>query len=194
MRWVWAVVLVAGCRQWFGLDDPHAASDGPAVADDAALVDTPADAPPDALLTACPPSYMIVGPTGARYRHVNSDVDWLDALNDCIDDATNPGVSTHLAVFATDAERAQVNTLLPTTVWIGLSDRVTAGNWIWITKEPAGSYPPTTSPPWTAGEPNGEHCGAMDENGGFESRMCDGTGDVPYLCECDGFGAAPRQY
>lgn len=191
------VVALAGCRQWYGLDTPVLARDASGPEDDAPL-DGVTDAPADAitLASACPASYTVISTNGPRYRHVTTAVDWTDAQPFCANDALpGSGVHTHLAVFANDSERADVNGLLPTTVWIGLSDRVVSGQWKWVTLEPAGTYPPITVPPWAIGEPDGAtHCGAMDENGNFESRDCNGTADVPFVCECDFFPDTPSQH
>jgi hypothetical protein len=196
------LLLAGGCRQVFGIDDTSVAGDGGAPmvdARDVAVVDAsqPADAPPDAdPLAGCPATYSIVSPTGRRYRRHEDQLDWIDAVVVCAADTpATGGVFTHLAVFATEQERAELHAMLPTTLWLGITERVTPGAWIWITDEPAGNYPPIQSPPWTNGEPDGDgECGAIDENGGFEDRPCDGTGDIPSLCECDTYPEDPTRY
>src|SRR5262245_58214092 len=127
MRRIAVVLGLAACRQVFGLEQP--------VHIDAAIASDAVDAAPDApLLSFCPPPFNVISPTGPLYGHVQSDVDWPVALDDCIDDAAGTqGVYTHLAVFATEVERMQAHTLLPTTLWIGLSARVTPAQWKWIT-------------------------------------------------------------
>jgi hypothetical protein len=201
MRWIIAIVAFAGCRQILGIHDQVPAHDAAVTHDsadgkdgDAPDGDAP-DAPPDApVLAACPSNYDVITPSGARHRHVTTAVDWVDAVVDCADDANTGGIHTHLAVFANDAERAEIHALLPTTLWIGMTDINTEGHWQWVTLQPTGSYPQTTNPPFTPGQPDGQDCGAMDENGGFEDRECDGTADVPYLCECDTYVNTPSQY
>jgi hypothetical protein len=199
--WVVLLLLAGGCRQLFGIDDTSIAGDGGAPDDgpgDAPAIDAfRADAPPDAdPLALCPANYDLVSPSGRRYRRNTDELDWIDAVVVCAADTPgNAAVYTHLAVFATEEERAEFHQLLPTTLWLGITERVTAGTWIWITDEPAGNYPPITSPPWTQGEPDGDgECGAIDENGGFEDRPCDGTGDIPSLCECDTYPEDPTRY
>ena len=195
-------LLAGGCRQLFGIDDTSIAGDGGSPTGDAtdasgAIDAVVADGAPDAdPLAGCPSDYNLVSPTGRRYRRNTDDLDWIDAVVVCAADTPSTGgVYTHLAVFATEEERAEFHALLPTTLWLGITERVNPGTWIWITNEPAGNYPPITSPPWTPGEPDGDgECGAIDENGGYEDRMCDGTGDIPSLCECDAYPDDPTRY
>jgi hypothetical protein len=192
------LLLVGGCRQVFGIEDTTTvAIDAEGGGGDAALVDAPADGPPDAdPLIGCPAEYDLVAPGEGRYRHVDVALDWIDAVVDCADDSpSSASVHTHLAVFATDAERAEVNAILQTTVWLGLTDRRVADQWIWVTQEPTGGYPPLSHPAWAPNEPDREgECGAMDENGRLEARRCDGQDDVPFLCECDVYPDDPSRY
>ena len=72
------------------------------------------------------------------------------------------------------------------SVWIGLSDRVSEGNWVW---ETGGQVPPDVAAKahWNqgGGEPNGqtdENCAAMSGTWGrFDDRWCQGTRS--FVCE-----------
>jgi hypothetical protein len=172
--------LGAGC----GFDPAGETSDRPADARDI-------DAGVDAGVAACPSSYVALA-TG-RYRYVTKPATWVDALADCADDldALSP-VHTHLAVFATDEERAQFRTTYEDGfVWIGLSDRVTTFDWLWVTAEDTGAYPPASGPPWKSGQPsNGDggrqDCVVMETSGLWDDRICD-DGTYAYVCECDAY-------
>ena len=91
--------------------------------------------------------------------------------------------------------------------WIGVSDRVVALNWKWVTREPVGNYPPQGGIPWGLGQPTttpGANCveletGSLDgsaNDGLFKNDFCT-TGStvmLPYICECDRYADDPTRY
>jgi hypothetical protein len=159
--------------------------------------DASVDASVDVAGDGCPASYVAVG--GGRYRLVREPATWMAALADCADDDGGaPDRHTHLVVFADDAERTRVRAAFAASeLWIGLSDRVTTFDWLWVTGEDTGTYPPASGPPWRNGQPtNGagglQDCVAMDAAGAWDDRICD-DGNAEYLCECDAFMQDPAR-
>lgn len=162
------------------------------------LVDARAvDARIDADVAACPSSYVTLA--SGRYRYVATPATWVDALADCADDLDSASLlHTHLAVFATDEERSQLRaTYEEGFVWIGLSDRVATFNWLWVTGEDTGAYPPPSGLPWKEGQPtNGDggrqDCVVMETSGFWDDRICD-DGTHAYVCECDAYAQEPAR-
>jgi hypothetical protein len=211
VRWSWGIVLaLCGCEALFTLDS-HPAADGP-VADGPAPADgSLGDAPPpggdaradDALppmpdaQAACPPSYVGVTGSTSRYRKSTLLRTWFEAAADCADD--QPG-RTHLVVIGNDGERSVVNAALPDALtWIGVSDTVGEGTWLWVTVEAVDAdYPPAGGGgPWQSGQPddggNGdEDCVAMLAMGDFQDLDC--ALGVRYICECDAYADEPSHY
>jgi hypothetical protein len=156
------------------------------------------DAQVDADLAACPSSYVTLA--SGRYRYVARPATWVDALADCADDlGSASAMHTHLAVFATDEERSQLRTTYEEGfVWIGLSDRVATFDWLWVTGEDTGAYPPPSGPPWKEGQPtNGDggrqDCVVMETSGLWDDRICD-DGTYAYVCECDAYAQEPARF
>jgi hypothetical protein len=138
--------------------------------------------PPDAATPlACPSGYTLDPVSGRAFRLGSFILDWGTAEGACADD----GVGTHLAVIRDAAELARVAPIVAgNSVWLGVSDRVTEGEFL------AVSGGPVTFLPWAPGEPNddglfGEDCVEL-KDGIYNDHGC---GSLEYyLCECDGAG------
>jgi hypothetical protein len=183
------VVCVGGASCGF---DP--AGEKNDTSEDARAVDASVDADP----AACPSNYVEL--MGGRYRYVATPATWEDALADCADDLDGAGaLHTHLVVLATDEERSQLRTTYEEGfVWIGLSDRVSTFDWLWVTAEAIGTYPPPSGPPWKSGQPtNGDggrqDCVVMETSGLWDDRVCD-DGTYAYVCECDAHVQEPTRF
>jgi hypothetical protein len=160
---------------------------------DAAVVDAAVtvDAP------TCPSSYTTALVGQARYRLVSSAASWTNAQADCSDD----GTGTHLVIPSSSAEHDAIADAITgsTSLWIGVSDRVTENTFVvvtggttyhvdWFTgassSEPDNSgdcveqVSSTTSAVGDRGKQFDENCGS--------SRR--------YLCECDGLASDPTAY
>lgn len=188
VRSVVAVVLV-GC----GFEPRGGGGDDDAVDDGGAI----ADADVDGASATCPPDYTTID--GGQYRVVREAATWMAALADCADDDGGTlAQHTHLVVLSDDDELARVVAAFPANeLWIGVSDRVTTFDWLWVTRENTGPYPPASGPPWKNGQPtNGsgglQDCVAMDGGGEWDDRICD-DGTAEYLCECDAFMQDPAR-
>jgi hypothetical protein len=82
---------------------------------------------------------------GHTYFYSNSTTNWQDAKNQCIQ------LGGHLATIADINEHNFLcqYTVLNQSPWIGLTDEVNEGQFVWVTGEPFNfSY-------WNSGEPNG---------------------------------------
>ena len=159
-----------------------ARKDGPAKVDAAKQPDAkqpdakkPDAAKPDAL--SCPTGYTKTS-TGCR-KTVTAAADWLTAEKDCENDS--PGA--HLVVV----DNATENGALPNNVWIGLSERVTAGVFLTVTGMPQGytAYAP--------GEPivGGAQCIEKRSDGWHDDNCYE---QKSYVCEHDGVPASPSAY
>ena len=135
----------------------------------------PDAAKPDAL--SCPTGYTKTS-TGCR-KTVTAAADWLTAEKDCENDS--PGA--HLVVV----DNATENGALPNNVWIGLSERVTAGVFLTVTGMPQGytAYAP--------GEPiaGGAQCIEKRSDGWHDDNCYE---QKSYVCEHDGVPASPSAY
>jgi hypothetical protein len=147
--------------------------DGPVTPDGPAAPDGPVT--PDAL--PCPTGYT-QGSTGC-HRAVSATADWLTAEKNCEQD----GVGAHLVVVDNAAE----NSALPDNVWIGLSERVTAGVFLTVTGQPQGftAYAP--------GEPvsGGAACVESRPDGWHDDNCYE---QKKYVCEFDGVPASSSAY
>jgi len=172
---VLVVVLVTGCDQVFGLEQPP---------------------------SRCPTSYTALAPTSATsYRSSGgAPVGWLAAQSACLADSTSRGDAafTHLVVVGSDRERQDLGGQTSTDLWIGLSDQSTEGTFTWVTDEDTRGYPPVSGDPWGAGEPDdgsgGQDCVLIGApSGGNAGRFVDAacTEVHEYLCECDDHAPAP---
>ena len=182
MRWLVLIACLAGCDQLFGL-----------VHVDQQTVDAAA---------VCPASYnLAVATSPTVYRYEPTNKTWLDAELSC--ETESAGI-THLIVLSDDTERlgivgALADTGVTTTIWIGLSDRISEGSFRWVSAEPVG-MPPLENPPWPPGQP--------DDNGGQDCVRIQGSTTVAptlfddtqcglmfdYVCECDAYAPDPRNF
>jgi hypothetical protein len=79
--------------------------------------------------------------SGGCYRFVSAAAPWVDAADDCEDDA--PGA--HLVVIGTIAEHHTIHALSGSVldVWLGYSDRASEGALVWVAP---GGLDPTSDP------------------------------------------------
>lgn len=196
-----SLTLLAGCNAIFGLERPvdvaqdsavggGGGSDGsvPDTKDGVPLIDAHlVDAPIDAL--ACAAGFGTIGTQSSKYFISSTTTrTWSAAEADC--EARN----AHLVVIGSDAERIAIHNAQPDVSWIGMSDLVTTGTFLWLTDEDTGGYPPPTgTPPW-AFDPSQSsgHCVAIGVNGTWGNIDC--TLSREYICECDGYAADPARY
>jgi hypothetical protein len=195
VRYALALILLAGCSQLLGLDSPahvDANSDGPR--SDAMSADGKADG---AVPATCPISYSIVtGLSTSRYRVSMNNTSWDAAQAACLGDQP-PGNTrhTHLAVVTDDMELAAITAAATNDQWIGLSDRVTEGTYVWVTDE-VTAYPPTSGTPWGTNEPQAGttiNCVVASKSGGqLRVQQCGNARS--YICECDGHANDTTHY
>jgi hypothetical protein len=135
----------------------------------------PADARPDA--RPCVEGHQNMVANGRCYMWFDQDREWDDAVSDCA------GLGAHLVTVGDAAENTLVQALGASAgyVWLGASDLVLEGSWIWVDGVPS-SY---TN--WSSGQPdNGsgtEDCVYMLADGRWNDDQC-GHG-VRYVCERD---------
>lgn len=179
---MWRCVLVAwlaaGCDEVFDLTTVK-------------LIDAP-DAP------VCPAAYATtLQSTSSLYRFVATNTTWPSAAADCSDDAEG---ATHLVVVDTDQERADIVAVSASDLWIGLSDRVAEGTFLWVTDQGPGL--PSSGAPWSPTQPD-DQLGEQDcvriigatssgtptlyDDVGCESMLRD------FVCECDGVAQDPTR-
>lgn len=191
------ILLASGCG--FNVSSSAvtdaAGSDGPRDAAPDARPDAPPDAPPDAAVV-CPGTYDVtVAASTTHYRIVSTDGVFSAHHASCNSDV--PG-ATHLAVFDSDAELAQITALAnaapqPTDMrfYVGAvqlaGQTTTAAGWVQFT---GGAVPASL---WGPGHPedsdndetdHAQQLAAIDS--GF--KMNDVSGGFVYgaICECDG--------
>lgn len=120
--------------------------------------------------------------TGHCYMYFSTTVPWDVALGAC----GSVGSGVHLAVITSPEENAVVASILAgvNDVWLGGTDQMVEGTWVWITGESMLLYDN-----WRDGEPNnggtnGEDCMIMElDNGGtWDDRNC-GNQMYGYFCE-----------
>ena len=130
---------------------------------------------PDA--SGCPTSYT-QSATGC-HRIVTKATNWLAAEQDCEKD----GPGAHLVVVDSTAE----NNALPDYAWIGLSERVKAGNYLLVTGKA------TTFKAYAPGEPvsGGAACIVTRPDGWHDDNCYELKS---YICEHDGVPADPSAY
>jgi hypothetical protein len=186
--------VLAGCS-FDG--QPLGSTDGPGRAD---ARDGDAMLDPDARIDGrhadaageCPAGYDPIGASPTRYRIVAATETWDVASMDCNDDDDDALYTghTHLAVISSDVERLDISTATTGNRWVGLTDAVVEGVFLWVTAEPTAGYPIVgMQPPWDAGDPDGlagENCVRFKNSFGFEDKDCADTNNT-YLCECDSY-------
>ncbi len=135
----------------------------------------------DAPLPVCPTDYVLRD--GSRYRFVLNTASWTVAEADCENDSIG---LTHLAVLGTN-ELATVDAVSSASrTWVGLSDRVTDGVWLWVTGG--------TGPALGSGQSSCADLDAGDRFGGPQLQNDDCTTGRSYVCECDLTPANPATY
>ena len=195
---VGAAIALCACDDVFGLER-HV---------DAAI-DTPwdsqlggPDAPPDAAIDAmidapvgavCPATFGPVMGQGS-YRYLTQIMDWPAAQAMCASfQIVGSTLYTHLAVIDQDPERSHLNATQPTPTWIGASDRVLEGRYLWLTNQ-ASPLPPSGSP-WATGEPGNtdvDDCVEMGQTADYLESSCSLLRTV--WCECDAFPIVPANF
>ncbi len=165
---------------------PDASDDAP----DASMVDASPGGAADAL-QGCPQNYQAI--QGSCYLYESDPKSWLAAEADCENDA--PGA--HLAVVGSTPEHFIVHSLsTELEVWVGYTDRVTAGSFLWVAGD--GIQPETNPCYWPSGEPSGglgDNCVAQlagNVCGDWFARNCDEL--KSYVCEYDDVSAVPSRY
>lgn len=169
---------LGGCDKVFGLGDVHPPPDG--------AVDAPR---PDGEPAGCPADYdTILQVTASRYRIVLDHLKWVDAADDCANDA--PGL-THLIVLSNAAEHAALRTEPPTFLtedaFIGATDILTKTNdYRWVTDEVTNYAVPISAGGWEPGQPdNTGQCAELRVlSGSLHDEGCATL--TNYICECDG--------
>jgi hypothetical protein len=193
-----ALYLVAstGCDALFGLTPVP----GPGSGNHDAMIDSPSMRPADAAVDGPPDAYvqktcLQLGYTitigTSHYRSLGMvTATWTDAEADCEDDASSANMyRTHLVVLSNDVEASNVYSMVIGSAgdfWVGLSDRVVANNFKWVTNEPTGYPPANTGAPWATGEPSGgagEDCVRDNSSVNMYDTICDNSRF--YACECD---------
>jgi hypothetical protein len=127
----------------------------------------------------CPVGYA-VSPAGGCYRIVANPLTWQQAEADCENDA----VGAHLIVVDDVDEDA----MLPDSHWIGYSENVTAGVFLWVTNS-SGAYTG-----FDLGEPvaGGNGLCVVTRPNGWHDDNC---GELKaYVCEFDGIPADPATF
>ena len=122
---------------------------------------------------------LAAGPNG-YYKSVATGATWVNAQAACAADV--PG-SSHLIVLSTTAE---VTYMAGQLGWVGLSDRTTENQFLYVTGE-------LGERPWAGGQPdNGsgsEDCAQMKSGGLLDDDQCGNS--HRYVCECDGRMSMP---
>lgn len=173
---MWWVLALAGCG--FTADSTPPID---AARVDARRVDAAIDASIDAPAPMCPGNY--VPSNGSHYRYVSNTVTWPSAETDCENDSSG---LTHLAIVSS-GELATIDAISSATrTWVGLTDRITDGIWLWVT----GAAGPSLGT-------GSDSCGQLDEGisfGGPALRNDDCASGRSYVCECDLTPANPTTY
>jgi len=149
------------------------------VVDSAAADTTPSDSRRPDMGLSCPSSYSM-NVVGTCYRIVTSPrLDWQDAERACEADGA------HLVVVNDAAEDA----LVPDLHWIGYSETVTEGTFLWVTGAGASSYVV-----WGGTDPDrlaDAYC-VVQRPDDWHDDNCYET--KPYVCEFDGRAADPAAW
>ncbi|CAN5915651.1 hypothetical protein BH11MYX3_BH11MYX3_08820 [soil metagenome] len=171
--------------------DAQKAIDTPVPTDGAPPADAPVDmqidAPPGAM---CPAGYTTMigvstSPT-SMYRFVATTAKWIDAEQDCEDDALTAGIPSHLIVLDDAAEKTGMLGVVTGDQYIGATDLAEEGEVRYVTSQAT-----TLSLNPTMGADN-KDCIRIKANGNEEYRDCNEANK--YVCECDGNTANPGQF
>lgn len=159
-----------------GVADKGVVDKGAAVPDQSLPDKGVPDAPVKPDTFKCPSGYTLKS-AGSCHKHVTNNADWLSAEKSCEQDGA------HLVVV----NNSQENSSLPNNVWIGISERVTAGVYLTVT----GIVQPFTA--YAPGEPvaGGGQCIEARPDG-WHDDGCQEAKD--YVCEYDGVPADPAAY
>lgn len=167
-----------------------------AAADSAVLSDAGVDQMTDAVPgLQCPGTYAAIAafPTTSRYRFESTTKTWLQAEQDCEDDAgavTSPA-ATHLIVLDEAAERAAMIAGLAgngnlNDQWVGATDLADEGTVAYVTAQQ------TTLTLAPGMQDDNKDCIRMKSGGNTEFRDCEEQNR--FVCECDGAAADPGRY
>ncbi len=176
MRWLVVVLLFAGCRQLFGLEDPKPVTDarhdsaGPSDGQNDATADGRAEV--DASAACIAKGQLMFG--GHHYYLLTVSSDWN------VDKATCEGDGGHLVKIETMAENTFVQSTFTTAnIWIGLSDPTMTDTYVWTDGTPLGAY--NDFPNGTIPMSNHD-CVAMDAT---SWKVLDCVQGLPGVCECE---------
>jgi hypothetical protein len=157
--------------------------------------DVPVDAAPDAPDAAIDADDRAIDPCAATYdksfgissyRLETTAVAWDVAERACEAD----GRGMHLVLFGDSPEMNAVERIeMGTPIWVGLTDRITDGEFVNVT----GPMP--LFMPWRTDDPSftGPGCVAFDPNARTYHDVACNT-PVAYVCECDGMRAKPGSF
>lgn len=138
-------------------------------ADDAAAIDAPPDATPDAS-GLCSEGDARTELAGACYSRFNTPRTYMEAAAACA------AFDAHLVSLRTQNEADLIPLLATTSTWIGLSDRDSPGTYVWQTGETLAALR------WPSGEPSGDgDCVQAFANGNWDDTDC--STPKPYICE-----------
>jgi hypothetical protein len=178
-----------------GAGEPTPADAAPDAGSDVPMIDAApigfADAAPPTVADAappfvCPAGYVADPISGTSYRLSALPASWRSAEADCEND------DAHLAIVSDQHEIAHVDAMAAgSPVWVGLSDSLDEGIFLWVDGLDASFQP------WHFGEPNdgglfGEDCVSLAQ-GGYNDEGCIATLHR-YVCECDGLPADPASF
>lgn len=127
----------------------------------------------------CPAGYVL-NDVGTCYRDVTSGASWQSAEEDCEDDGA------HLVVV----DSAEELDGIPFGRWIGYSETVMQGTFVWVTGPGASTF----APPWGGTDPDTTADAFCVERrtDGFRDDNCFEA--KAYVCEHDGRAADPRTW
>ncbi|HEU0034358.1 MAG TPA: C-type lectin domain-containing protein [Kofleriaceae bacterium] len=159
--------------------------------------DGPPDGAPDAppLIDGCPPGYNIdlTGMGFSKYKVLSAMLTWRLGEEACEADGVGYTGKTHLATFGDDAERVAIDgESVPNNAWIGLTDLLNEGTFIWVNNEP---NPAQSGNPWAGSNPDGGEtadCVRLGSSSTYDDRDC--TAVQASLCECDNKAAMGNRF
>ena len=99
---------------------------------------------------------------------------WADAKAACA------AMGAHLLVIDDLAKNAEMDQDLSGAYWIGYTDAVTEGQFVWVNGSPATFH---RFPGGTVPVDDGDDCTVLQDGGAWDDNGCDST--FPYACECD---------